>query len=210
MPGVFVRKNQTNPPHTTKRKQENMNKKMLLSAFAAVAVSAASAGTFYRQLRWDVTIPALSSFTEAKYSVKSGTTTIPSYSDVVGAHFFVKDVEEGDLNPNEGVFRVDGNGNAQVYDWSDSLWRSADSISFTFGGNVEGEYVEYMTRYCTWERIYNKLQKGESYKVHFYTGGKYQLDSYMTITLPVPEPTSGLMLLLGAGVLALRRRPVRA
>ena len=41
-----MRKNQTNPPHTTKRKQENMNKKMLLSAFAAVAVSAASADIF--------------------------------------------------------------------------------------------------------------------------------------------------------------------
>lgn len=64
------------------------------------------------------------------------------------------------------------------------------------GGNP-GEVVAY-SEYVTYQELYNKFifDNQISAPPGYWTGGKYS----------VPEPTGGLLLLLGAGLLALRRR----
>ena len=169
-----------------------MNKKMLLSAFAAVAVSAASADIF--------------SWTLSGYGVTGETRAeiwaVPDYAS--------SDLNSGvqirtDKDVAQGAFASTNyrwqDGVLQAYHADKTTWYDVYRLDFTFdrdGGTA--------SMAASWADVLAKVK----------TEGKYTRTmgwgtDITTLTISgLPEPTSGLMLLLGAGVLALRRRPVRA
>ena len=172
-----------------------MNMKTIIAAFAVAAATVASAGTF----RWTLTPGtgsdgngiAYSNWTEAWYGVNSGNRDNTFSKDKftqLGKSYFI-DIDFG--TPKDGdLFKFGYNG-ADKKGWADT-----GSLNPT-GGNYNGT--------IKWVDIWNATQNGGTYRIDFQGTDA----GYMTLHA-IPEPTSGLMLLLGAGLLALRRKAVRA
>ncbi len=172
-----------------------MNMKTIIAAFAVAAATVASAGTF----RWILTPGkgsdgnsiAYSNWTEAWYGVNSGnrdnTFSKDEFTPLGNSYYIDIDFgtrEDGDL------FKFGYNG-ADNKGWADT--GSLNPDGYDYKGTIK------------WADIWNATQKGETYRIDFQGTDA----GYMTLQA-VPEPTSGLMLLLGAGMLALRRKTVRA
>ena len=172
-----------------------MNMKTIIAAFAVAAATVASAGTF----RWILTPGkgsdgnsiAYSNWTEAWYGVNSGnrdnTFSKDEFTPLGNSYYIDIDFgtrEDGDL------FKFGYNG-AEDKGWADT--GSQNPAGSDYRGTIK------------WTDIWNATQNGGTYRIDFQGTDA----GYMTLQA-VPEPTSGLMLLLGAGMLALRRKTVRA
>ena len=172
-----------------------MNMKTIIAAFAVAAATVASAGTF----RWTLTPGtgsdgngiAYSDWTEAWYGVNSGNkdnTFSKKEFTQVGDSYYI-DIDFG-TRENGDLFKFGYNG-ADNKGWADTGSQNPT------GGNYQGT--------IKWTDILNATNNGGTFK------GKFEGTNSGTFTLQaIPEPTSGLMLLLGAGMLALRRKAVRA
>ena len=164
-----------------------MNMKTIIAAFAVAAATVASAGTF----NWTLTVNEKSS----------------SYSSV-------KDWTQFGVDYGTWQWIADRNGT------ENTLSGTIDSSSYTgsdkyikFGIRVNDSWAaaDTGTNWTGWDNLWESLQgEGATDKsFDLKIGGNG--DTVGTITLQaIPEPTSGLMLLLGTGLLALRRKAVRA
>ena len=172
-----------------------MNMKTIIAAFAVAAATVASAGTF----RWTLTPGtgsdgngiAYSNWTEAWYGVNSGNkdnTFSKEKFTKLGNSYYI-DIDFG-TRENGDLFKFGYNG-ADNKGWADTGSQNPT------GGNYQGT--------IKWTDIVNATNNGGTFK------GKFEGTNSGTFTIQsIPEPTSGLMLLLGAGLLALRRKAVRA
>ena len=172
-----------------------MNMKTIIAAFAVAAATVASAGTF----RWTLTPGtgldgngnAYSNWTEAWYGVNSGnrenTFSKKDFTQVGDSYYIDIDFgtrEDGDLFK----FGYNGAGNKG---WADT--GSQDPAGKDYRGTIK------------WTDILDATSNGVTYT------GKFEGTDSGTFTIKsIPEPTSGLLLLLGTGLLALRRKTVRA
>ena len=172
-----------------------MNMKTIIAAFAVAAATVASAGTF----RWTLTPGtgsdgngiAYSNWTEAWYGVNSGNrdNTFSKERFTKSDDSYYIDIDFG-THENDDLFKFGYNG-ADDKGWADT--GSQNPAGSDYRGTIK------------WTEILNATQKGETYRIDFQGTDA----GYMTLQA-IPEPTSGLMLLLGAGMLALRRKAVRA
>jgi len=172
-----------------------MNMKTIIAAFAVAAATVASAGTF----RWTLTPGtgsdgegnAYSNWTEAWYGVNSGSKDKTFSKDdftPLGNSYYI-DIDFG--TPKDGdLFKFGYNG-VDNKGWADT-------------GSLNPNVGAYQGT-ITWTEILNATSDGGTFT------GKFEAANSGTFTIQsIPEPTSGLLLLLGAGLLALRRKTVRA
>ena len=165
-----------------------MNMKTIIAAFAVAAATVASAGTF----NWTLTVNEKSS----------------SYSSVKDwTQFGV------DYGTWQWLWNRDGKKNTLTGTIDSSSYTgSSKYIKFGIKTNQGWAAADTGTNWTTsWDNLWESLQgegaTDQSFDLKLNGSG----DTVGTITLQaIPEPTSGLMLLLGAGMLALRRKAVRA
>ena len=165
-----------------------MNMKTIIAAFAVAAATVASAGTF----KWTLTVDEKSS----------------SYSSV-------KDWTQFGVDYGTWQWIADRNGTENTLsgtiDSDKYTGGSGKNIKFGIRVNDGWAAADTGTNWTTWDEFWASLQ-GEgatNQSIDLKLGGNG--DTVGTITLhAIPEPTSGLMLLLGTGLLALRRKAVRA
>ena len=173
-----------------------MNMKTIIAAFAVAAATVASAGTF----RWTLTPGtgsdgegnAYSDWTEAWYGVNSGNKDKTFSKDKFtqsGDSYFI-DIDFGTPG-NDDLFKFGYNGADGKKGWADTGSQNPN------GGNYNGT--------IKWAEILKATNNGGTFT------GKFEGTNSGTFTIQsIPEPTSGLLLLLGTGLLALRRKTVRA
>ena len=172
-----------------------MNMKTIIAAFAVAAATVASAGTF----RWTLTPGtgldgndiAYSDWTEAWYGVNSGSkdNTFSKEGFTQEGDSYYIDIDFG-THENDDLFKFGYNG-ADDKGWADT--GSQDPDGKDYRGTIK------------WTEILNATNDGGTFK------GKFEGTNSGTFTIQsIPEPTSGLLLLLGTGLLALRRKTVRA
>ena len=164
-----------------------MNMKTIIAAFAVAAATVASAGTF----NWTLKVDEKSS---SYSSVKDWTQLGVDY----GSWQFIWD-RDGTENTLTGT--IDSN----KYTGSDKY------IKFGIRVNDSWAAADTGTNWTSWDNLWESLQgEGATDKsFDLKLGGTGA--TVGTITLQaIPEPTSGLLLLLGTGLLALRRKTVRA
>ena len=163
-----------------------MNMKTIIAAFAVAAATVASAGTF----KWTLTVNEKSS---SYSSVKDWTQFGVDY----GTWHWIAD-RVGEKNTLTGTIdssSYTGTGNYKFGIRTDQGWAAADT------GDPWKSWDNL------WESFQGEGATDRSFDLKIGGNG----DTVGTITLQaIPEPTSGLMLLLGAGLLALRRKTVRA
>ncbi|HCG20277.1 MAG TPA: hypothetical protein DER26_04705 [Verrucomicrobia bacterium] len=177
-----------------KRKEtmKTINRKMLMSAVAAVAVSAASAAA----LKWTVNVNEGVSWDKLTFSA-FGT----DGNQISGTS---ADGTKGYIASGEAFFKYDATtGKAEVKPYSGTqkdTWVEVGALRFVLNN---GDTTVGSTTWGTpkWDDVWAKLKAGQSFTADL----KKDNATIGTITL-MPEPTSGLMLLLGAGMLALRRK----
>ena len=164
-----------------------MNMKTIIAAFAVAAATVASAGTF----KWTLTVDEKSS----------------SYSSVKDwTQFGV------DYGTWQWLWNRDGTENTLSGTIDSSNYASSDKrIKFGIRVNDSWAAADTGTNWTTWDDFWKSLQgegaTNQSFDLKLGGNG----DKVGTITLQaIPEPTSGLLLLLGTGLLALRRKTVRA
>ena len=172
-----------------------MNMKTIIAAFAVAAATVASAGTF----RWTLTPGtgldgngnAYSNWTEAWYGVNSGSkdNTFSREKFTQSGNSYYIEIDFG--TPKDGdLFKFGYNG-ADNKGWADT--GSQDPAGKDYRGTIK------------WADILNATNDGGTFT------GKFEGANSGTFTIQsIPEPTSGLLLLLGTGLLALRRKTVRA
>ena len=173
---------------------KTINRKMLMSAVAAVAVSAASAAA----LKWTVNANEGFSYDKISFKAYGADGKEISYTSVTCG--------EGVFKSGEDFFKWDSTG-AKVKPYSGdnaNVWQNVGSVIFTFGnGNTTVATTGgSMWGKLSWEDFYKSFKEGNDFTTGIF-GSNGQVG---TMTFAVPEPTSGLMLLLGAGMLALRRK----
>ena len=161
-----------------------MNMKTIIAAFAVAAATVASAGTF----NWTLTVNEDSSVANSwtQLGVDYGTW--------------------------QWLWNRDGKKNTLSGTIESSNYASSDKrIKFGIRVNDSWAAADTGTNWTTWDDFWKSLQgegaTNQSFDLKLGGNG----DKVGTITLQaIPEPTSGLMLLLGTGLLALRRKAVRA
>ncbi|HBO98986.1 MAG TPA: hypothetical protein DD637_04020 [Verrucomicrobia bacterium] len=159
---------------------------MTISAVAAVAVSVASAAT----LKWQINTECVSDWTSA--GLHRSTYDKDNNKFVYGSQL-------GDLtaSKNQTEREIDFSGSESSWFYMNiynSQGEAANSV-YTMGGKG----------YVTYDQIRDAIN----------SAGKYEFKDYNTGTLMAtlsiaPEPTSGLLLLVGCAALALRRRRAAA
>ena len=164
-----------------------MNMKTIIAAFAVAAATVASAGTF----NWTLTVNEKSS----------------SYSSVKDwTQFGV------DYGTWQWLWNRDGKKNTLSGTIDSNNYASSDKyVKFGIRVNDGWAAADTGSIWTSWDKLWESLQgegaTNQSFDLKLGGNG----DTVGTITLhAIPEPTSGLMLLLGAGMLALRRKAVRA
>lgn len=171
-----------------------MNMKTMIAAFAVVAATVSSADTF----KWVINPGsgsaadgvAYANWTGAGYAKNSPALVENSFSrtdyDKNGGYFTINLEGSGGDKFKFGIWSEDSDGN----------W-----VGFTHTGAKGGDYNDRFNGTIKWVDIWNATQNGGTYRIDFQGTDA----GYMTLQA-VPEPTSGLMLLLSAGMLALRRK----
>ena len=162
-----------------------MNMKTIIAAFAVAAATVASAGTF----NWTLTVNEDSSVANSwtQFGV-----------DYNNSWQWIAD-RDGEKNTLSGTIE------SSSYTGSDKRIKFGIRVNQTYAAADTGLI------WTTWDEFWASLQgegaTNQSFDLKLGGNG----DTVGTITLQaIPEPTSGLMLLLGAGLLALRRKAVRA
>ena len=161
-----------------------MNMKTIIAAFAVAAATVASAGTF----NWTLTVNEDS-------SVANSWTQLGV-----------------DYNGWQWLWDRDGKKNTLSGTIDSNNYASSDKyVKFGIRVNDGWAAADTGSIWTKWNDLWASLQGEGATNQSFdlKLGGKD--GTVGTITLhAIPEPTSGLMLLLGAGMLALRRKAVRA
>ena len=185
-----------------------MNMKSMIAAAAVVASTVASAATF----QWTVTLDNgadwdtlwINHYDSAGNGVKNQWGNDGASYSKGSAMEFTFD-------------KVDADGKAYLKD-NDGNINEVTYLKFgvyngdTYIGNTTSDGFEWNKGDLSWEKIYNAIKDGGTYTVdlNFNPQTPWTTSKVGTMTFAAPEPTSGLMLLLGAGMLALRRKAVRA
>ena len=190
-----------------------MNIKTMLAAAAIVASTVASA----EAMKWQITINTSS--LPSSISTDNGDTINPQEWDAIkmwnnGSNSYLKKDNDGNYYFNWGEWGdmnyTPGNLKFVIYDNSGETDTNGDGTwlgdTGSKGGNGNDKY--YGTIY--WNDVLGEIAKNRSYKGKFFSYNSTTMDDAFTLTRVIPEPTSGLMLLIGAGMLALRRKAVRA
>ena len=174
-----------------------MNMKTIIAAFAVAASTVASASIF----NWTIT---------GSYSADNLFLQGYEGSTWLGEG----NIKSGDKKNVDSAFKWE-NGTLYVknVDNIKDTWHQVGSLNFKLtgytgeGATTPGNYIKSGS--ATWDDIYAALKNSGSYDFTI----KNSENTLATIKLTsdvIPEPTSGLMLLLGTGLLALRRKAVRA
>ena len=166
-----------------------MNMKTIIAAFAVAAATVASAGTF----NWTLTVNEDSTSYE---SVKDWTKFGVDYNN---SWQWIAD-RKGTENTLTGTIDSD-------------KYTGGSGKNIKFGIRVNDSWAAADTgiNWTSWDDFWKSLQgEGATDKsFDLKLGGNG--DTVGTFTIQsIPEPTSGLLLLLGTGLLALRRKTVRA
>ncbi len=193
-----------------------MNIKTMLAAAAIVASTVASADA----MKWQITIntgslPSSITYTENGQSgtinpqnwnaIKMWNNASNSYLDKAeDGNYYFNWGEWGGMSYTPGVLKfVIYDNSGETDQWGDGTWLGDTGSK---GGNGNDKY--YGTIY--WNDVLGEIAKNGSYKGKFFSYNSTTMDDAFTLTRVIPEPTSGLLLLIGAGMLALRRKAVRA
>ncbi len=169
-----------------------MNMKSMIAAAVVVASTVASAAA----LKWTVNVNEGVSWDKLTFSA-FGT----DGKQISGTS---ADGTKGYIASGEAFFKYDAEtGKAEVKPYSGTqkdTWVEVGALRFvlTSGGDTVGSTTWGTPK---WDDVWEKLKAGQSFTADL----KKDSQTIGTITL-MPEPTSGLMLLLGAGMLALRRK----
>ena len=190
-----------------------MNIKTMLAAAAIVASTVASADA----MKWQITINTGS--LPDSITTDNGGTINPREWDAIkmwnnGSNSYLDKAEDGNYYFTWGDWGntsyTPGNLKFVIYDNSGETDANGDGTwlgdTGSKGGNGNDKY--YGTIY--WNDVLGEIAKNGSYKGKFFSYNSTTMDDAFTLTRVIPEPTSGLLLLIGAGMLALRRKAVRA
>ena len=175
-----------------------MNMKSMIAAAAVVASTVASAATF----QWTVSLDNDASWDKI---------WINAY-DNEGVDKYNKGFAKG-TDKMEFTFDVDDSGKAYLDGTEIVNIKFGVYNGSTYIGNTTANGYEWNKGDLSWEAIYSAIKNGQTLttdlKLADTTQNPWVGNKVGTISI-TPEPTSGLMLLLGTGLLALRRKAVRA
>ena len=193
-----------------------MNMKTIIAAFAVAAATVASASTFEWQLNPDYEFKnkngvAMTQGNARMYANNNGS----NIGSQFGAYYFNKNNDTWFTvdRDNSKVFPNYAKNNA--YRYSFALVNNANDAWYLDQATVEmyakigGEWTYNGTTYKGFWNMVDEVTKTSDFRYDFKDASGNVFASIKAAG-PVPEPTSGLMLLLGAGMLALRRKAVRA
>ena len=172
-----------------------MNIKTLVAAFAVAASTVASASIF----NWTIT---------GGYSADN--LLLQGYE---GTNWRGEgNIKSGDKKNVDNVFKWEsGKLYVKNVDYTLDAWHQVGSLNFKLteytGKGATGNYIKSGS--ATWDDIYAELKNSGSYDFTIKNGENTLATIKLTSDV-IPEPTSGLLLLLGTGMLALRRKAVRA
>lgn len=174
-----------------------MNMRILLAALALAATPAIQA----MELKWtiypnNVTAAEGGKYADWNYGLFLAGTATTSYSWLP--------------RPDQGYFKLDFGNTVFVDDTPfffgiaiyDKIYKGSASTQLNkVTKEVNGETKTYYYGSITWKQINDAIKSKGFFKTDLSNNA-----GYIMLT---PEPTSGLLLLLGAGLLALRRKAVR-
>ncbi len=174
-----------------------MNMKTIIAAFAVAASTVASASIF----NWTIT---------GGYSADNLLLQGYEGSTWLGEG----NIKSGDKKNVDSAFKWE-NGTLYAKNADNTLdtWHQVGSLNFKLtgytgeGATTPGNYIKSGS--ATWNDIYAALKNSGSYDFTIKNGENTLATIELTSDV-IPEPTSGLLLLLGTGMLALRRKAVRA
>ncbi len=173
-----------------------MNMRILLAALALAATPAIQA----MELKWtihpnNVTAAEGGNYADWNYGLfLAGTATSYSWLPRPDKGYFKLDVGDTVL-PDDTPFFF----GIAIYD--KTYKGSASTQLNKVTKEVEGKTTTYYYGSITWKQINDAIKKDGFFKTDLSNSA-----GYIMLT---PEPTSGLLLLLGTGLLALRRKAVR-
>ena len=177
-----------------------MNIKSMIAAAAVAASTVASASIF----NWTITANEGSTLTKGSLASYDDTTWIRT-DDFWTANNGTK--ASGSLNESDWGYKYE-DGTLKGWSGSTSSWLEVGKFSFGITGNINGDTEKTGGTDILWSDVLAAWKDGKAYSKGFWYGDNTgALSGTISIT---PEPTSGLMLLLGAGMLALRRKAVCA
>ena len=192
-----------------------MNIKTMLAAAAIVASTVASA----EAMKWQITIntgslPSSISYTE---NGQSGTIYPKQWNAIKKWNNSAKEFLTADKSGNYyftwgdwgNTTYTPGNLKFVIYDNSGETDTNGDGTWLADTGSRDGDKGDY-TGTITWDEVLNSIKENGYYKGKFFSYNNTIMNDAFTLTRVIPEPTSGLLLLIGAGMLALRRKAVRA
>ena len=199
-----------------------MKKLIIASAIAFVAVCSEAASVSWTSSGLFIPVATAEGYVPIKTSGDGKNTLFPTGSDLNLALAIVyTDATGGELTYDLGITGPKLTGNGSVS--SQTLWDAATAKSFLSGKDADGnsysadgkniilrltgEYADANYNYALSMDVTKDLSSidnvGVSYS--FAAGTPSVKDTVWTATA-IPEPTSGLLLLLGVAGLALRRR----
>ena len=174
-----------------------MNIKTLVAAFAVAASTVASASIF----NWTIT---------GDYSADN--LLLQGYEGTIWRG--EGNIKPGDVKNVDSAFKWEsGKLYVKNVDYTLDAWHQVGSLNFKLtgytgeGATTPGNYIKSGS--ATWDDIYAALKNSGSYDFTIKKGENTLATIKLTSDV-IPEPTSGLLLLLGTGMLALRRKAVRA
>jgi len=175
-----------------------MNIKTLVAAFAVAASTVASASIF----NWTIT---------GDYSADNLLLQGYEGSTWLGEG----NIKSGDKKNVDSAFKWEsGTLYVKNVDNNEDTWHQVGSLNFKLtgytgeGATTPGNYIKSGS--ATWDDIYAALTGKNGYYDLTIKAGTSDIATIRLTSDVIPEPTSGLMLLLGTGLLALRRKAVRA
>ncbi len=131
------------------------------------------------------------------YSGDSSAALLLGYTDGATSHFDSDEIALDETPPPQEMY-------AMITDYASPEW----SFAIELGSYADGAWTTLATSATV---AYNDLKTAEGHTGYTYvtTSDALSLNGLMAWApqaYPVPEPSSGLLLLVGAGLLALRRR----
>lgn len=186
-----------------------MKSKAILSLAAAIAAGVVSAGTFKWAISTDKDYDRISCRVFSRTKDANGKYLFRDVDDAKDATWFSANTVFFD---EDGLFKfkhTDGN----TYEVGYLRFNLYSGKTFLGSTSKEGlSYAGPTGGIISWEDVFDAIQNPEKGKysmdIRSFVGYNQEGSSIGTFSI-APEPTSGLMLLLGAGMLALRRKRVR-